>query len=112
MFRTSFFRNILHPRFERIDQAKPVYMLSFTVGLLSAFAAVILKNAINYTHQILAGGMTNESGSYLYLAYPLFGMLLVLLFVRYLVKDNISHGISRVLIKDIHDLSRIAGSVY
>jgi hypothetical protein len=37
---------------------------------------------------------------------------LALLFVKYLVKDNISHGISRILIKDIHDLSRIPGSVY
>jgi CIC family chloride channel protein len=112
MFRIRFFRNILHPRFERIDQTKLVYMLSFTVGLLSAFAAVILKNAIHYTHQTLTRRITSESGSYLYLAYPLFGMLLALLFVKYLVKDNISHGISRILIKDIHDLSRIPGSVY
>ena len=97
MFRTRFFRNILHPRFELIDQAKLVYLLSFVVGLLSALAAVILKNTIHYTHQILTRGITSESGSYLYLAYPLFGMLLALLFVRYLVKDNISHGISRVL---------------
>ncbi len=97
MFRTRFFRNILHPRFERIDQAKLVYILSFVVGLLSSLAAVILKNTIHYTHQILTRGITSESGSYLYLAYPLIGMLLTLLFVRYLVQDNISHGISRVL---------------
>jgi CIC family chloride channel protein len=55
------------------------------------------QNAIHFTHQILTRGITTESGSYLYLAYPLIGMLLTLLFVRYIVKDKISHGISRIL---------------
>jgi chloride channel protein, CIC family len=97
MLRNRFFRKILHPRFEDIDQVKLVYILSFAVGLLSALAAVILKNAIHYSQKILTEGITSESGGYLYLAYPLAGMLLTLLFVRYIVKDNISHGISRVL---------------
>ncbi len=97
MLRNSFFRKTLHTRFLRIDQSKLIYLLSFVVGLLSALAAVILKNTIHYTHQILTRGITSDSGGYLYLAYPMFGMLLTLFFVRYLVKDNISHGISRVL---------------
>ena len=79
------------------DQVRLTYILSLVVGLLSALAAAILKNAIHYTQQILTGGITRESGSYLYLAYPVAGMFLTLLFVRYLVKDNIGHGISRVL---------------
>lgn len=97
MFKNRFFRKIFHPRFEYIDQVKLVYILSLVVGLLSALAAAILKNSIHYTHQILTKGITSESGSYLYLVYPVLGMLLTLLFVRYLVKDNIGHGISRVL---------------
>ncbi len=97
MIKTRYLRRILHPPYELIDQVKLIYILSFVVGLLSALAAVILKNTIHYTYQILTGGITSESGGYLYLAYPLFGMLLTLLFVRYLVKDNISHGISRIL---------------
>lgn len=97
MFRNGFFWKTIYSRFIRIGQSKLIYLLSFVVGLLSALAAVILKNTIHYTHQILTRGITSESGGYLYLAYPLFGMLLTLFFVRYLVKDNISHGISRVL---------------
>ncbi len=46
---------------------------------------------------MLTGGITTESGSYLYLAYPLTGMFLTYLFVKYIVKDNIGHGISRIL---------------
>ncbi len=97
MLKSRFFRKILKPRFEDIDQVRLLYLLSLLVGLLSALAAAILKNAVHYTHQILTSGITRESGNYLYLAYPITGMFLTVLFVRYIVRDNIGHGISRVL---------------
>jgi len=97
MIKNRFVRKFLNLRSKDIDQVTLIYILSFVVGLLSALAAAILKNAIHYTHQILTQGITRESGNYLYLAYPLLGMLMTLIFVRYLVKDNIGHGISRVL---------------
>ncbi|HQG63944.1 MAG TPA: chloride channel protein, partial [Bacteroidales bacterium] len=97
MLKSRFFRKILKPRFEDIDQVRLLYLLSLLVGLLSALAAAILKNAVHYTHQILTSGITRESGNYLYLAYPIIGMFLTVLFVRYVVRDNIGHGISRVL---------------
>ena len=97
MLKKRFLRKILHPLAEDTDQVRLLYLLSLLVGLLSALAAAILKNTIHYAHRILAGGITRESGSYLYLAYPVLGMLITLLFVRYVVKDNIGHGVSRVL---------------
>lgn len=97
MLKSRFFRKILKPRFEDIDQVRLLYLLSLLVGFLSALAAAILKNAVHYTHQILTSGITRESGNYLYLAYPIIGMFLTVLFVRYVVRDNIGHGISRVL---------------
>jgi len=97
MFNNKFFRKLLHPRIEMIDQVKLVYILSLVVGLFSALAAALLKNTIHYTYQILTEGISSESGSYLYLAYPVTGMLLTVLLVKYIVKDNISHGISRIL---------------
>ena len=95
MFR-NFLRRLFQPKTVPIDQVKLIYILSLVVGFLSALAAAILKNAIHYTNQFLKGTITLESG-YLYLAYPVAGMLLTLLFVKYIVKDNIGHGISRVL---------------
>jgi chloride channel protein, CIC family len=82
MFRNRFFRRLFHHNLFEIDEVKLVYFLSLVVGLFSALAAALLKNAIYYIHQILTQGITRESGSYLYLAYPLIGMLLTLLFVR------------------------------
>src|SRR5674476_136258 len=97
MFRNQFFRRILHQNLFETDQVKLVYFLSLVVGLLSALAAAFLKYSIHYMHKILTEGITAESGNYLYLAYPLIGMLLTFLFVKYIVKDNIGHGISRIL---------------
>ena len=97
MSQNRFLRRIIQQNLFKIDQVKLVYFLSLVVGLLSAVAAAILKYSIHYLHKILTDGITTRSLSYLYLAYPLIGMFLTLLFVRYVVKDNISHGISRIL---------------
>jgi len=108
MVRSRFIRKFL-TRYLEIDQVRLVYILSLVVGLLSALAAATLKNAIHYTNRILTQGITPESGSYYYLAYPFLGMLLTLLFVRFIVKDNISHGVSRVLYAISKKKSRIRG---
>lgn len=67
------------------------------MGLLSALAAAVLKNSIHYTRILFTEGISFESGNFLYLVYPLIGMFLTLIFVKYIVKDNIGHGISRIL---------------
>jgi CIC family chloride channel protein len=97
MTRMNLFRKLFNSPLFEIDQVRIVYFLSLIVGLLSALAAALLKNAIHYTNRILTEGITPESGSYFYLVYPLSGMFLTLLFVKYIVRDNISHGVSRVL---------------
>ncbi len=102
-------RKLLKSRLFEIDQVKLVYLLSLVVGLLSALAAALLKNSIYYTHKILTDGITSESGSYLYLIYPIAGMFLTLVFVKYVVRDNIGHGISRVLYSISKRKSRLRG---
>lgn len=97
MIKNRFFRKILHPRVEELDQVKLLYALSLVVGLLSALAAALLKNAIHFTHLFLTRWITSGSDNWLYLIYPFIGMLITLLFVKFVVKDNIGHGISRVL---------------
>ncbi len=97
MFRNRYLQKLFNSKLFTIDQEKMIYFLSFIVGLLSALAAAILKNAIYTTNKFLNEGVNRESAGYLYLAYPIIGMLLTLLFVKYIVKDNIGHGVSRVL---------------
>jgi len=79
------------------NQQTLIYILSFLVGLVSALAAVLMKNAIHFTHVLFTQGVMKGAGGVLSLAYPLAGIFLTMLAVKYLVRDNISHGISRVL---------------
>lgn len=97
MFMNRYFRKLFNFRLVDIDQIKLLYLLSLIVGLLSGLAAALLKNALHFIHQILTKGISGESGSYLYLIYPVIGIFLTLIFVTYLIKDNIGHGISRIL---------------
>jgi CIC family chloride channel protein len=94
---TSFLSKRIDKNTLALDQIKLLYFLSLLTGLLSALAAGLLKNAIHYTHVFLTQGISGGKWSYLYLAYPIAGMLLTILFLRFAVRDNISHGISRVL---------------
>lgn len=84
-------------RLKNISHRNFVLIISFIVGLISGLAAVVLKNTVYYTHYFLTEGFENEAANWLYLAYPLFGMAITVLFIKYVVKDNISHGISKIL---------------
>jgi chloride channel protein, CIC family len=97
MFKNRYFKKITRQSLLEIDQVKLVYFLSLVVGLLSALAAALLKYSIHYIHKILTQGITSASGNFLYLAFPLIGMFLTFIFVKFIVRDNISHGISRIL---------------
>ena len=94
---SAILKKFLRWRLKNVDQRRFLYILSFITGMLSALAAVLLKNAIHYTENLLTTWNRADAGMYLYLAYPLAGMLLTLLFVRYVVKDSIGHGVSRIL---------------
>jgi chloride channel protein, CIC family len=79
------------------DQQQLIYFVSFLVGLASALAAVVMKNLVHYTRILLTRNMSTEHSDYLYLAYPLIGIFLTVIFVKYVVREHLSHGISRVL---------------
>ncbi len=74
-----------------------VYILSFFLGIISGVIAVILKNTLYYANEFLIHKLDIENINLLYLACPLIGITLTVLFVRIFIKDNIGHGISRIL---------------
>ena len=82
-------------------------VLAFMVGLFSAVAAFILHGLINQIVAILTGHFSEVSYNWLYLVYPVIGIYLTSLFVRYVVKDNISHGITRILYAISSNRSRL-----
>jgi CIC family chloride channel protein len=84
-------------RVKNIKERQFVLILSFLVGVISGLAALVLKNTIHFTHHFLTHRLHVESANLLYLAYPAVGILLTVLFVKFFVKDNIGHGVSRIL---------------
>jgi len=81
--------------------------LAFVVGLLSAVAAFVLHGLINQIVALLTGRFAVNTYNWLYLVYPVIGIYLTSLFVRYVVRDNISHGITRILYAISSNRSRL-----
>ena len=95
-----FFRGFIHNLrrfFGNMPEKNVMMILSLVVGIFCGLAAVVLKLAIEFIHHNLIA--LSDKGAYnlLNLIYPGIGMLLAMLFVRYVVKDNIGHGVTKVL---------------
>lgn len=82
---------------KKLSERDAMMVLSLFVGISCGFAAVILKTAIEFIHHSLTSWFDGEAYNFLYLLYPGIGMLLAMLFVRYVIKDNIGHGVTKVL---------------
>lgn len=100
---------ILTWREQHITDRQFTLILSFIVGFLVAVAAFSLHWFINQIQLLLTEGFTAYSFNWLYLVYPVIGIYLTSLFVRYIVKDNISHGITRILYAISTKKSRLKG---
>ena len=94
-------RALLH----KLPEKSRLLILSVVTGILCGLAAVLLKVTIHAIHHGLAS-LAGDS-SWLYLILPGVGMLLSLLIVRYLVRDNIGHGVTKVLVAVSKNESKI-----
>ena len=92
---------------KKLPEKNVVLILSLVVGVACGFAAVILKSAVEFIHHGLISWFDSEAYNYLYLIYPGIGMLIAMLFVRYVVKDNIGHGVTKVLVAVSKNESKI-----
>ena len=84
-------------RERHIKEKNFLIILALIVGLVCGFAALILKWLIHVISDLLTSHLSTTSANWTYLALPVIGIIIVTLFVRYIVKDNISHGVTRVL---------------
>ena len=96
-------------RTEHLSTRQFTLILSFFVGLFAAIAAYCLHWLIKQIQLLLTAGFSISSFNWLYLVFPVVGIYLTSLFVRYIVKDNISHGITRVLYAISSKQSRLKG---
>jgi chloride channel protein, CIC family len=97
MIESNGYLRLLAWREKHIKESNFVLVLSFVIGLLTAFSALLLKSMIHWVEKILTSPFQIDSANYLYLLYPAIGILLASLFVRYVVKDDIGHGVTNIL---------------
>ena len=94
-------------RERHIKEKSFVMVLALMVGIFSGVAAIVLKYLIHLISSSLTSGLNVTAGNYLYILYPAMGVIIAALYVRYVVRDNISHGVTRVLYSISQNKSRL-----
>lgn len=84
-----------------------VLFISFIVGIFTGLTAFVLKSLIEEIKHLLTSGFEAENTNLLYLLFPAIGILLSLLFIKYIVRGDISHGVTKILYAMSRGRSRI-----
>ena len=93
MAKEGLFYAFLLWREKHIKEKHFILIISFLVGICTATSALLLKTLIHFFQHLLTGNFNVDEANYLYLLYPVVGILLAGLFVKYIVRDDISHGV-------------------
>lgn len=84
-------------RSKHIQDRYFIILLSAIIGFLSGIAAYLLKSSVYYIGNLLTADFHIQEQNYRYVFYPAIGILLTVLFIRYIIKDETRHGIPRIL---------------
>jgi len=94
---------------EHLRGSRFMLVLAFVVGVLTALAGLLLKAFIHQVEHLLTNHFSITDANWPYLVYPVVGIFLTGLFVRYIVRDDIGHGITKILYAIARKKSRIKG---
>lgn len=84
-------------RRQHLSDRQATIILAFFIGFFASVAAYTLHSIIHEIQRLLTSNFNSASSNWMYLLFPVIGIFLTSLFVRHVVKDNISHGITRIL---------------
>ncbi len=84
-------------RAKNITEKQLLLILAVVIGMIAAVAAVVLKTSVHYLEAWVRSGPVYHTGNWPFFAFPLVGILITVIYVRYFVKDDISHGVSKIL---------------
>ena len=103
------FQRLIQWREEHVSDKMFLLLLALLVGFFAAVAAFLLHSFINQIVALLTSSFSKTRANWLYLVYPVVGIYLTSLFVRHVVRDDISHGITRILYSISSNKSRLKG---
>ncbi len=84
-------------RLKHISTKNFVLIVGGIIGILSGFAAVILKESVHFIQNQLTSGFDVKLANYLYIGFPLVGIVLTVLVSKYILKEDLGHGITQIL---------------
>ncbi len=84
-------------RLKHIPHKQFVNIISAVIGLLAGLGAVVLKNLTHIIQQLLEGEFIKEIHQVFYFIFPIIGLLLTLLTIKYVIKKKVGHGIPSTL---------------
>lgn len=82
---------------KNVKDKQMVLFVSFLIGIFTALAAYILKSLIHLIQHLITSDFLVQGANYMYLIFPAIGILIAGLFVKYIVRDDISHGVTKIL---------------
>tara|TARA_R110000868_G_scaffold3024_15_gene20388 strand:+ start:2129 stop:3916 length:1788 start_codon:yes stop_codon:yes gene_type:complete len=91
------FTKFLKWRYKNISNKQFTNIASAVIGLLAGLGAVVLKNLVHFIKEILEGEFIKEIHSAFYFIFPIIGLLLVLIIIKYIIRKNVGHGIPSTL---------------
>lgn len=98
---------LLRWRRRHLSDKNFVLLISFFVGIFTACAGLLLKWLIGQIEHLLTQEFVVEGANWLYLVYPVVGIWLTMLFIKYIVRDDIGHGVTKILFAIARKKSRI-----
>ena len=105
--REGWYMKLLRWREDHIPEKSFVVILAIIIGVASGLAAVLLKFLIGTISGLVNSVTEASQANYYYLVFPIIGIFLTGIYVRYVVRDNISHGVTRVLYAIAQKKSRL-----
>ena len=93
----SWTEKLINWRNQYVSDKQFTLILAFFIGLFASVAAFVLHWIIREIQLLLTAGFNITSANWLYLVFPVIGIFLTSVFVRRVVRDDISHGITRIL---------------
>jgi len=91
------FHKLLNPLQRQMQEHRFMLLLALIVGILTAFAGLLLKWLIGQIQFLLTHQFSISSANWLYLIYPVVGIFLTSVFIRRVVRDDIGHGVTKIL---------------
>ncbi len=95
--RGSYLTRFLIWRRKHITDTQFLMFLSILTGFLAGLCAVIIKNSVHFIQLLLTKGFTKEYYNILFFLYPAVGILLTILFIKFILRKKVGHGIPNVL---------------